>query len=74
LHALGHIFVNTWIGFNTRERTLRELYDVGQAAHALFGALHDGPLTRQTARDLIPGGHANVLIGQPEGHWLDVKN
>ena len=28
---------------------------------------------RVIAGDLIRGGHANVLIGQPEGHWLKVK-
>jgi hypothetical protein len=61
------------IGFNTRERTLRELYDIGQDAYALIGAMRDGPLTRQTAGDLIRAGHANVLIGQPEGQWLEVK-
>jgi hypothetical protein len=61
------------IGFNTRERTLRELYDIGQDAYALIGAMRDGPLTRQTAGDLIRTGHANVLIGQPESHWLEVK-
>jgi hypothetical protein len=67
------IWVSIWIGFNTRGRTLRELYDVGQDAYALFEAMRNGQLSRQTAGDLIRGGHANVLIGQPEGHWLDVK-
>src|SRR5829696_2798723 len=38
-----------------------------------FDAMQRGQLTRETAGDLIRGGHANVLIGQPEGHWLDVK-
>jgi hypothetical protein len=58
---------------NTRGRTLRELYDIGQDAYALFGAMHGGQLTRETAGDPIRTGHANVLIGQPEGHWLEVK-
>jgi hypothetical protein len=31
-------------------------------------------LTRRTAGDLIRAGHANVLIGQSVGHWLDVKS
>ena len=69
----GSFVLHTTIGFNTRERTLRELYDIGQDAHALFEAKGSGQLTRETAGDLIRGGHANVLIGQPEGHWLDVK-
>lgn len=65
--------VDVSIGFNTRERTLRELYDIGEDAYALVEAMHSGQLTRQTAGDVIRGGHANVLIGQPEGHWLEVK-
>jgi hypothetical protein len=69
----GSFVLHTSIGFNTRERTLQQLYDVGQDAEALFGAMHGGQLTRETAGDLIRSGHANVLIGQPEGHWLEVK-
>jgi hypothetical protein len=68
------VSVDVLIGFSTRGRTLRELYDIGQDAYALFEAMHTGQLTRQTAGDLIRSGHANVLIGQPEGHWLDVKS
>jgi hypothetical protein len=65
--------VDTLIGFNTRGRTLRELFDIGEGAEALIEALDGGPLTREMARDLIRAGHASVLIGQPEGHWLDAK-
>jgi hypothetical protein len=61
------------IGFNTRSRTLRQLYDFGEDAQALIGALDGGELTRVTAGDLIRAGHVNALIGQPEGHWLEVK-
>jgi hypothetical protein len=68
------ISVGVSIGFNTRGRTLRELYDIGQDAYALDGARQGGQLTRETAGDLIRTGHANVLIGQPEGHWLEVKS
>jgi hypothetical protein len=67
------ISVEVWIGFNPRGRTLRELYDIGEDAYALFDAMDGGQLTRQTAGDLIRGGQAEVLIGQSEGHWLDVK-
>jgi hypothetical protein len=41
---------------------------------ALMEATGSGDLTRITAGDLIRGGHAHVLIDQPEGHWLDVKS
>lgn len=62
------------IGFSTRNRTLDELYVVGQDAIALMEAIRGGPLTRQTVSDLVRGGHARVLIGQCEGHWLDIKS
>jgi hypothetical protein len=62
------------IGFSTRSRTLDELYIVGQDAIALMDAIRGGPLTRQTVGDLVRGGHARVLIGQYEWHWLDVKS
>jgi hypothetical protein len=68
------IFVDVSIAFNTRGRTLRELYDLGNDAIALIDAIDSGQLTRKTAGDLIRAGHANVLIGQPERHWLDVKS
>jgi hypothetical protein len=65
--------VRVWIAFNARGRNLREIFDVGVDALALISALDDVELTRVTAGDLIRGGQAHVLIGQPEGHWLDVK-
>jgi hypothetical protein len=63
------------IGFSTRSRTLDELYVAGHDAVVLMEALRGGiPLTRQTVGDVVRGGHARVLIGQYEGHWLDVKS
>jgi hypothetical protein len=62
------------IGFNTRGCTLRDLYNLRDDAQALLEALDGGELTRITAGDLIRAGHANVLIGQPEGHWLELKS
>jgi hypothetical protein len=67
-------FVDTLIGFKTRGRTLRELYDVGNDALALVDAIASGELTRTTLGDLIRAGHANVLIGREEGQWLEVKS
>jgi hypothetical protein len=65
---------HTQIGFNTRGRMLDNLFSVGQDIIALMGAMQGGRLTRQTAGDLVRGEHARVLIGQNEGHWLDVKS
>jgi hypothetical protein len=58
---------------STRDRSLADLYNAGQHIIALAEALETGQLTRQTAGDLIRAGHASVLIGQPESHWLEVK-
>lgn len=31
-------------------------------------------LSRETVGDLVRGGRASPLVGQPEGNWLDVKS
>jgi hypothetical protein len=61
------------IGFSSRRRNLNELFEVGRDAIALMDAVRGGGITRQTAGDLIREGHARGLIGQHEGHWLEVK-
>jgi len=61
------------IGFHTRGWSLAALLQVGQDAVALMDAGATRQLTRTAAGDLVRGGQAHLLIGQPEGHWLDVK-
>jgi hypothetical protein len=61
------------IAFNTRSRLLTELFQIGEQAIALLGAAADGDLDRETVAHLVRAGHAAVLIGRQEGHWLDVK-
>ena len=47
---------------------------LGRDAIALAEAFgENGALTRDISADLVRAGHAGTLIGQPEGHWLDVK-
>jgi hypothetical protein len=53
--------------------TLHELYDFGVEIDRLVAAYVGRAPSRDTLADLIRGGHANLLIGQPEGSWLDVK-
>lgn len=65
---------HTRIGFHTRRRTLADLFEIGQDVLALMDAMASGQLTRATAADLVRGGHARVLVGQPEGQWLEVKS
>ncbi|GAA1818288.1 hypothetical protein GCM10009835_42990 [Planosporangium flavigriseum] len=62
------------VAVNARGRDLADLFELGQDMAQLAEAMTDGQLTRATAGDLVRGGHAHLLIGQPEGHWLDVKS
>ncbi|MGI5238787.1 hypothetical protein [Dactylosporangium sp. CA-139066] len=62
------------VTLSPRGRDIGELFRLGQDIGQLVRAMTDGKLTRVTAGDLVRGGHAHVLIGQPEGHWLDVKS
>jgi len=56
-----------------RSRTVADLLDLGHAIEELVAAAEGDGLTRTTVRDLVRGGRADVLLGQPEGRWLDVK-
>ncbi|WP_107459509.1 AlbA family DNA-binding domain-containing protein [Streptomyces colonosanans] len=58
----------------TRGKTLKEIYGIGEGAIALLAALQGATLTRETTLNLLRAGNASVLIGQPEGPWLDVKS
>lgn len=58
-----------------RGRSVGELFELGEAVETLVATSDTDQLelTRTTARDLVRGGRADLLIGQPEGPWLDVK-
>jgi hypothetical protein len=58
----------------TRGKTLDQLYKVGESVTMLLNAANTGRITRETTADLIIGGRADLLIGLPEGAWLDVKS
>lgn len=57
----------------TRARSLLDLFEAGSEMVALLEAAASGALTRESVAGLIRGGQLSALIGQPEGHWLDVK-
>lgn len=58
----------------TRGRSVPEVLRLGRDAIALAEAFgKNGQLTRNIAADLVRSGHARALVGQSEGHWLDVK-
>jgi hypothetical protein len=62
------------LGIPTRAKTLQHLYEIADSVVTLLEAAASGDVTRQTVVDLILGGRANLLIGQREGPWLDVKS
>ncbi len=60
---------------SVRGRTVGDLLDLGQAIEDLVEAAegHGPGLVRESVRDLLRGGRPDILLGQPEGPWLDVK-
>lgn len=59
---------------STRGKTLYQLYEIAESVTRLFDAVTSGRITRETIVDLITGGRADLLVGLPEGPWLDVKS
>jgi hypothetical protein len=56
-----------------RGRDVHGLIRLGEGIGALLTAAHGGSVSRATALDLLRAGRADLLLGLPEGHWLDVK-
>jgi hypothetical protein len=57
-----------------RGRALDHLFTTGENVLRLCDALGTGDITRHAVADLVRGGRAKLLVGQPEGNWLDVKS
>jgi hypothetical protein len=60
--------------FTPNRRPLESLLAAADAIDALLAAFQTGALTRESARDLILGGHSQVLVGQRESDWLEAKS
>ena len=58
----------------TRYKTLDQIYEIAERVSRLLNASTTVHLTRETIVDLIIGGRPDLLIGLPEGEWLDVKS
>ncbi len=56
-----------------RGRTAAELLELGDAALRLCDSFSSSAIDRDSVADLVRGGCAELLIGQPEGNWLDAK-
>lgn len=57
-----------------RGRTLDHLFGVGEGVLCLCDSFSKEQITRSSVGHLVRGGHAALLVGQPEGHWLDAKS
>lgn len=56
-----------------RGRSVTDLYSLGTDVLRLCETFARAEITRETVGDLVRGGGAHLLIGQPEGNWLDAK-
>ncbi|MER6082960.1 hypothetical protein [Streptomyces sp. NPDC001833] len=56
-----------------RGKSLAYMYAIGKDVLAFIDALQGGVLTRETAVSLLRAEKGDLLVGQPEGPWLDVK-
>ncbi|GFG65511.1 hypothetical protein MKUB_30010 [Mycobacterium kubicae] len=57
-----------------RGKSITDCVALAKDAIALAEAFgQNGNLNRQIAADLVRAGHVSSLLGQPEGHWLEVK-
>ncbi|WP_406467796.1 helix-turn-helix domain-containing protein [Streptomyces sp. NBC_01594] len=73
-HYVNPLIWDIEICGSPRGRDMADLFKVGEGALALLQAFESGELTRETTLDLLRSGNAQVLIGQEEGPWLDVKS
>ena len=70
-HALS---VGVLVSVDPRRRSVGDVYELGRELSDLLAAVDgSGELVARSARDLVRGGKAAVLVGQPESSWLDVK-
>ena len=54
-------------------RTVGDLIRLGDDIRALMLAVRSGEPDEHVALNLVLGGHAPTLVGQPESRWLDAK-
>ncbi|MFC5658485.1 ATP-binding protein [Streptomyces nogalater] len=73
-HYVHPLVWNIEISCSPRGRDMADFFQIGKGALALLQAFESGELTRETTLDLLRSGNAQVLIGQEEGPWLDVKS
>jgi len=61
------------IDASLRGRSVGDLFTIGEGVLRLCEAFANAAVARETIGDLVRGGGARLLVGQPEGNWLDAK-
>lgn len=56
-----------------RGRNAAALLQIGEDTLRLCDSLSSSTISRDSVADLVRGGCAAILVGQPEGNWLDAK-
>ena len=70
----GHLIEMHSLALIGDDRTVGELFNLATDSQALIDAASGvGALTASAVRDLLAGGRAGVLLGQPESSWIDAK-
>ncbi len=67
------LFLEIKIASPWRGRSVKDLYSVAEDATQLCDAFASSTVSRATVADLVRGGAGRLLVGQPEGNWLDAK-
>ena len=67
--------IEVQIAIPTRGRTISDALEIGADVERLVdAAFATGPLRPATVGELLRTEHHDVLVGQPETEWLDVKD
>lgn len=75
LHGEGNqVYAVIRVRYGPRGATVGDAIEFGQAVESLLHAVHGGGLTADSAFALLVAGRADLLIGQPESAWLEVKS
>jgi hypothetical protein len=70
----GYWTITATIRWRRPGATVGEAFALGDQATVRLAAGAGGGLTRETAADLIRSGNADLLIGETESVWLEVKS
>lgn len=69
----NHSRLRFFIGWPISRRVVRDALALGNDVLELLYAAHGGELTPSTTLNLLRAGRWDLLVGQPESQWLDVK-